>query len=361
MKTGVPGVRLTALPWALAVLFALALADGLAQNTASPRGFSTDDERNTMQVFQASAPAVVFISSHKRQYYPFSRRLFDVQSGAGTGLIWDRQGHVVTNYHVIAQADQLQVTLQDGTQREAQLVGAAPDYDLAVLRIPTTGLLLHVLPLGDSARLRVGRKVLAIGNPFGFDTSLSVGVISALDREINTPGGRPIRNAIQTDAAINRGNSGGPLINSNGELIGLNAQIYSPSGASAGIGFAIPVNTIQRVVPLLIRDGRVQRAIIGVTFAPDEWNRRIGVASGVPILRIYPGTPAQRAGLQALTRNDRGQIVIGDVIVAIDGEEIQTTDELLSLLEWRAPGDRIRLSTERNGRRKEHRIVLMGN
>lgn len=361
MRLSIPGAHRAALLCAFAACIALSSPPDSDAQTASHAGFSTDDERNTIEVFQSSAPAVVFISSRKRQYYPYNRRVFEVQSGAGTGLIWDRHGHVVTNYHVIAEADQLQVTLQDGTQLQAQLIGAAPDYDLAVLRIPTDGTLLHVLPLGDSARLRVGRKVLAIGNPFGFDTSLSVGVISALDREINTPGGRPIRNAIQTDAAINRGNSGGPLLNSSGELIGLNAQIYSPSGASAGIGFAIPVNTVKRVVPLLIRDGRVQRAIIGVSFAPDEWNRRIGVPQGVPILRVYPGTPAQRAGLQPLSRNVRGQVILGDVIVALDGEPVVSTDDLLSLLEWRSPGDRIRLSTERNGRRSEYKIRLIGN
>ena len=231
--------------------------------------FSTDDEANTTEVFQLASPAVVFVTSTELRRQRFTRNVMEIPRGAGSGFIWNADsGLVVTNYHVVAGADRLTITLEDEQAFQAEVVGLAPERDLAVLRMMDPPDNLTELPVGDSSELSVGRKVMAIGNPFGLDTTLTVGVVSALDREIQSPSNRTIRGVIQTDAAINPGNSGGPLLNSLGQLIGVNTAIYSPSGGSAGIGFAIPVNTVIEVVPQLIAFGKIMRPVLGWSWHP---------------------------------------------------------------------------------------------
>ena len=320
--------------------------------------FSTDDEANTTEVFQRASPTVVFVTSSELRRQRFTRNVTEIPRGAGSGFIWDAAaGLVVTNYHVVAGADRLTITLADEDAFQAEVVGLAPERDLAVLRMidPPAGLV--ELPVGDSSELSVGRKVMAIGNPFGLDTTLTVGVVSALDREIQSPSNRTIRGVIQTDAAINPGNSGGPLLNSMGQLVGVNTAIYSPSGGSAGIGFAIPVNTVSEVVPQLIALGKIMRPVLGVELASDRWLRRYRV-EGVPIVRTFRGFPADNAGMVGARRGSRGEIILGDVITEIEGERVANNDEFLSAMEKHRVGDTIDVVTTREGVEKRYRVEL---
>jgi S1-C subfamily serine protease len=319
--------------------------------------FATNDEANSTEIFSAASPAVVYVTSSALRRQAFSLNVMEIPQGAGSGFIWDAQGLVVTNFHVIAGADRLTVTLQDQTEHKAEVVGVAPERDLAVLRLIDPPDNLTTLPLGDSGELSVGRKVLAIGNPFGLDTTLTVGVVSALGREIRSPSGRQIRGVIQTDAAINPGNSGGPLLNSLGQLIGVNTAIYSPSGASAGIGFAIPVNTVKEVVPQLIAYGKIMRPVIGVELASDRWLRRWQV-EGVPVMRVYRDFPADEAGIVGARRNYRGDIVLGDIITHVDDERVQTNDDFLTAMEKHRVGDSIEIRTIREGKERRFDVEL---
>lgn len=320
--------------------------------------FSTDDEANTTEVFQLASPAVVFVTSSELRRQRFTRNVMEIPRGAGSGFIWDADsGLVVTNYHVVAGADRLTITLEDEQAFQAEVVGLAPERDLAVLRIMDPPDNLTELPVGDSSELSVGRKVMAIGNPFGLDTTLTVGVVSALDREIQSPSNRTIRGVIQTDAAINPGNSGGPLLNSLGQLIGVNTAIYSPSGGSAGIGFAIPVNTVIEVVPQLIAFGKIMRPVLGVELASDRWLLRYRV-EGVPIVRTYRGFPAETAGMVGARRGSRGEIILGDVITEIDGARVINNDEFLSEMEKHRVGDTIDIVTTREGEEKRFTVEL---
>ncbi len=319
--------------------------------------FKTEDEANSTEIYRAASPAVVYVTNVALKRSLFNRNVLEVPQGSGSGFVWDKNGLVVTNYHVVARANRLLVELHDNSSWEAQVIGVAPEKDLAVLRIEAPEELLFPLPRGDSSELEIGRKVLAIGNPFGLDTTLTTGVVSALGREIRAPNNRVIRNVIQTDAAINPGNSGGPLLNSLGQLIGVNTAIYSPSGASAGIGFAIPVNTVLDVVPQLISFGRLYRPVIGIELASDRWARRYRI-EGVPVVRVFPGMPAHRAGVRGAWRNSRGEIVLGDVITAINGQAIKSSDDYLSFMEQQKPGDEIVVTTRRDGAEQEFRIVL---
>jgi S1-C subfamily serine protease len=237
------------------------------------------------------------------------------------------------------------------------VIGVAPEKDLAVLRIEAPPEQLTTLPIGDSSELEVGRKVLAIGNPFGLDTTLTTGVVSAVGREIQSTNNRKIRNVIQTDAAINPGNSGGPLLNSLGQLVGVNTAIYSPSGASAGIGFAIPVNTVKEVVPQLISYGRLYRPVIGLELASDRWTRHYRI-KGIPVVRVFPGMPASDAGMSGAWRNRRGEIVLGDIIVGIDDKDINSNDDYLSYMEGKQPGDQVVVKTTLNGKEKQYLLKL---
>jgi S1-C subfamily serine protease len=320
--------------------------------------FATEDEANSTEVFRKASPAVVYVTNTALRRSFFTLNVEEIPRGSGTGFIWDESGLIVTNFHVIAGAHKLTITLQDRSEYDAEVIGVAPEKDLAVLRLLEPPEHLATLPMGDSSELTVGRKVLAIGNPFGLDTTLTTGVVSALGREIQAPGERKIRGVIQTDAAINPGNSGGPLLNSKGELVGVNTAIYSPTGASAGIGFAIPVNTVKDVVPQLISYGRVLRPMIGVELASDSWVRRYRI-EGLPVARVYPGLPAAEAGMSGAYRGSRGQVILGDIITHIEDRPIRSNDDFYSAIEAFEPGDKVTVRTRRAGETLEYTLELI--
>jgi S1-C subfamily serine protease len=349
-----------ALPVVLTALVALLLATldvSAAPRPVAPRGPLMADELNNIAVFKAASPSVVNITALGLERDFFSRNVQQVPQGTGTGFVWDAQGHIVTNFHVIQEASGARVTLSDQTSYKAELVGAFPDRDIAVLRIAAPTGKLKALPVGSSRDLQVGQQVYAIGNPFGLDQTLTTGIVSALNREIESVTRRLIRGAIQTDAAINPGNSGGPLLDSAGRLVGVNTAIFSPSGASAGIGFAIPVDEVNRIVPRLIRDGRMVRPAIGVSSGGPEINRALGLPKGVALVRIQRGGPAAKAGLKAFSRGDSG-IVQGDVITAINDEPIETADDMLNALEKLNPGDTATLTLWRAGATRKVSVTL---
>ena len=321
--------------------------------------FSTDDEANNIEVFKRTSPSVVNITNARRVRSFYSLNPQDVPQGSGTGFVWDDEGHIVTNFHVVQQADRVLVTLQDGMTYDAIPVGVAPNHDLAVLKIDVEEIDLVPIVPGDSSLLEVGRKVVAIGNPFGLDTTMTVGVVSALGREIDSVTRRKIRDVIQTDAAINPGNSGGPLINSLGQLVGVNTAIYSPSGGSSGIGFAIPANTVKRIIPELIQYGRVQTPILGINLLPQpDYYRQLWNLEGVIVLDTVAGGDPERLGMRGLSRADRGRIRIGDVIVGIEGQEIHNENDLAASLENRRAGETVTVKTRRDNRTLEYEIEL---
>jgi S1-C subfamily serine protease len=322
------------------------------------RGDLAADEQATIELFRRASPSVVFITSLARQARGFSE-IQEVPQGAGSGFVWDREGHVVTNFHVIQGASAARVAMHDHSEWEAALVGVSPDHDLAVLRIRAPGEDLVPVVVGASRDLQVGQKVFAIGNPFGLDFTLTTGIVSALGRSIASLTGRRIDDVIQTDAAINPGNSGGPLLDSAGRLIGVNTQIASPSGASAGVGFAVPVDTVNRVVPQLIQHGQVMRPQLGIA-AGNEWAlRRVGV-DGVLVMSVAQGSPADRAGVRGTYRAEDGTLVLGDVIQGLDGEAIASLDDLYAVLERHQPGDVVKLRLLREGRPQEVEVKLEG-
>ena len=324
----------------------------------TPRGPLLAEEQSQIDVFRRISPSVVHITTLEVQRDFFSLNVEQVPRGTGTGFVWDDRGHIVTNFHVIQGGSAARVTLADQSTHAAQLVGAFPDRDLAVLRIDVPAAKAPAIPIGSSRDLQVGQKVYAIGNPFGLDQTLTTGIVSALNREIESVNQRTIRGAIQTDAAINPGNSGGPLLDSAGRLIGVNTAIFSPSGGSAGIGFAIPVDEVNRIVPRLIRDGRFVRPAIGVSAGPPALQRALNLPPGVVLLQVVPGGPAARAGLQPFRRGRNGEVVAGDVITAVDGEAVTNLDDMLTLLERRAPGDRVNLTVWREGATRRQAVVL---
>ena len=343
--------------WQTGLLSFVAIVMAWVSTPALATGFTTDDEKNTIEVFHYASPSVVYVTNQAMVRDRYSYDVRAVPQGTGTGVIWSKDGYIITNFHVIENASQITITLWDQSSWPAKVVGIAPSQDLAVLKIDAPKKQLNPLPLGDSNELIVGNKVLAIGNPFGLDTTLTVGVVSALEREIQSRNQRTIRNVIQTDAAINPGNSGGPLINSSGQLIGINTAIYSPSGASVGIGFAIPVNTVKRIVPSLIANGRLQRPSLGIEIGPSHWAQRYGL-KGVPILKGSRGTPAETAGLKGVRRNQWGAAVLGDVIIGLGSEVIENYDDLLSALEQHKPGDRVKLDYVRDGKVRQAVLKL---
>jgi len=295
------------------------------------RGDLAEDEKSTIELFKRASPSVVYITTLSRRQINFFE-MTDVPQGTGSGFLWDRQGHVVTNFHVLQGSDSSVVTLSDQTNWKAVVVGAEPDKDLAVLRISAPAEKLTPIVVGTSKGLQVGQKVFAIGNPFGLDESLTTGIVSALGRTIEAVTGRKIQDVIQTDAAINPGNSGGPLLDSAGRLIGVNCQIASPSGASAGIGFAVPVDTVNAVVPELIAHGRIVRPRLGINPASESVARQLGV-TGVLVMGVAEGSGAAKAGLRGTARDRDGSIILGDIIVGIAGKEVANYDDLASALE----------------------------
>ena len=331
-----------------------------APRAVSPRGPLAADEQAHVDIFKRNSPSVVHITSLGAQRDLFSMNVQQVPRGTGTGFVWDAAGHIVTNFHVIQGANGARVTLADQSSFDAQLVGAFPDRDLAVLRIEAPKEKLPPIALGSSRDLQVGQKVFAIGNPFGLDQTLTTGIVSALNREIESFNNRTIRGVVQTDAAINPGNSGGPLLDSAGRLIGVNTQIASPSGASAGIGFAIPADEVNRVVPRLIRDGRITRPALGIVAGNDNMQRALRLPEGVALVQINPNGPAARAGLQAFARARDGSITAGDVITAINDEPVASLDDMLTALEKRQPGESVTLTVWRSGKSRKQTAVLAG-
>jgi len=343
-----------ALGFGLAVTVAWLANEGLAQPASgaqqpAPRTEPlSSDEESTIRLFEEVSPSSAFITSLELRRERFSLNLYQIPRGAGSGFVWDDAGHIVTNFHVIRGSDAARVTLADRSTWDAQIIGAAPDKDLAVLHIDAPRDVLRPIALGTSKNLRVGQKVFAIGNPFGLDQTLTTGIISALGREIESLSRIPIRDVIQTDAAINPGNSGGPLLDSSGRLIGVNTAIYSPSGAYAGIGFAIPVDTVNWVVPQLIANGRIERPTLGVELVSARTVSNLDV-EGALVMRVFPGSGADLAGLRGTYRDRYGRVQLGDVIVKIEGKPIESTDDLLLALDRRKVGEFVQVDIVRDG------------
>jgi S1-C subfamily serine protease len=330
--------------------------DGVATpREVTQRASLTPEELGITALFEEISPSVVYVTSLATRRDFFRLNVFEIPRGTGSGFVWDEEGHVVTNFHVIQGGERFEVTLADRSSWPATPVGGAPEKDLAVLRIDAPADILRPIEIGTSNDLRVGQTVLAIGNPFGFDQTLTTGIISALGREIESLSRVPISDVIQTDAAINPGNSGGPLLDSAGRLIGVNTAIVSPSGGYAGIGFAIPVDTVNWVVPDLIAYGSIRRPTIGIELAPANVNRQL---QGVLVLNVVEGSGADAAGLQPTRRDRRGRVVLGDIIVAIDGEQVRSSEELRLRLEQRRPGDAVTVTVDREGKKRDLSILL---
>ncbi len=335
--------------------------DGRADAEQRPvvaRGDLAADETATIELFERTAPSVVHITNIAVRRDFFGLNVFEVPQGTGTGFVWDDRGYVVTNFHVVQGGSSFRVRLSDQSEWDAQLVGAEPDKDLAVLKVGVPSERLPAIVVGTSGDLKVGQKVFAIGNPFGLDHTLTTGVISALGREIRAVTGRPIQDVIQTDAAINPGNSGGPLLDSAGRLVGVNTAIFSAGGAGTyiGIGFAVPADTVNRIVPQLISRGRATRAGLGVSLAADAVARRLGL-EGALILEVGEGSAAERAGLRSTVRRRDGY-VLGDVITAIDDHPMRSADDLAILMDKRKVGDTVRVRVLRDDRELEVSLQL---
>jgi S1-C subfamily serine protease len=323
----------------------------------TPRGDLDAEEKATIALFRQSSPSVVHITTLTIRQDLFTLNLLQIPEGTGSGLIWDEFGNVVTNFHVIQNADVAQVTLADHSNWKARRVGIAPDKDLAVLKIDAPRGQLRPIPLGISKDLQVGQKVFAIGNPFGLDQTLTRGINIALGREIESVTRCPIQGVIQTNAAINPGNSGGPLLDSAGRMIGVNTAIYSPSEASSGIGFAIPVDTVNRVVPELIRFGRVTRPGLGVQLVEDRIAQELG-AAGPIVYDVAPESAAARAGIRPTRRDSTGRVRLGDVLIAVEGKKLTSANDLFLVLEQYKVGDTVTVGLLRNGKQEQVRVTL---
>jgi S1-C subfamily serine protease len=338
---------------------------GAAFSETPPAGISdpstSTDEQNNIEVYRSLSPGVVFIhsTSYARDFFGY----VEPQEGSGSGSILDQQGNILTNYHVIAGAQKLSVSMGGKKDYAATIVGGDPDTDLAVIRLtekPEGS--LTVIPMGDSDKLAVGQKVLAIGNPFGLDRTLTTGVISGLQRPIRARNNRLIEGAIQTDASINPGNSGGPLLDSHGRMIGINSQILSPSGSSAGVGFAVPVSIAKRVVPQLLQNGQVRRPKLGISTRDVETIRNqvdLPVSDGVLIIQVGRGTGAAAAGLRGMQQLETGDIELGDIIVAIDNDKVANSDDLFRVLDKHQIGQTVQVHIWRSGRRMSVPVRLM--
>lgn len=318
----------------------------------SPRGELAAFESAASEVFETAAPSVVYIFTERRGITPFGREA--LQQGTGSGFVWDKAGHVITNQHVVADASRVFVRFDSGEAAPARLVGGSRDHDVAVLRVDAPPLALHPISVGNSNTLVIGQSVFAIGNPFGLSRTLTSGIVSALNRRLPTESDREITGMIQTDAAINPGNSGGPLIDSAGRLVGVNTAIISGSGSYSGIGFAVPVDTVNRIVPQIIRQGRPTQPGIGIEAASEALTARLGI-DGVMIVAARPGGPADKAGIEGIDRQARE---LGDVIVSAGGKDVRTVTDLIEVFEEIGVGNTVTLMVERDGERRQVDVTL---
>lgn len=315
-------------------------------------------EKKIINIYQKNVPSVVNVSNIKVANNFFYGRV-EVPQGAGTGIVWDNQGHILTNYHVVEGGNQFVITFHnDKKTYKSKVVGVAPSKDIAVLKINNFPKNLKPISIGSSNKLLVGQIALALGNPFGLNHSLSKGIISALERKIDGIGGVKIHNMIQTDTAINQGNSGGPLLDSNGKLIGMNTMIYSPSGSNAGLGFAVPVDTIKSIVPQLIKHGKVIRPGLGIGILEDHIREKFVGNKGAVISFINENSSADKAGLRGMSRDRFGRIYIGDIILKIDGKEVNSKDDVFHILEQYKIGDTITIDFLRESKKKSLKVKL---
>lgn len=320
-----------------------AAKSGESPRPVVPRGDLDSGEQRTIALFESAAPSVVYITTVAVERNFFTMNVLEVPQGAGSGFIWDSRGYIVTNFHVIKDAQSARVTLSSQQTYPAQLVGIEPDKDLAVLKISAPNVKLQPIQVGSSKDLRVGQRVFAIGNPFGFDHTLTTGIIGGLGREINSAvTDRPIQGVIQTDAAINPGNSGGPLLDSAGRLIGINTAIVSTSGSYAGLGFAVPVDTVNRIVPQLIKFGRVKKSALGIRLLETHGMHSRGI-HGVVVAEVIAGSPADKAGIAPLSRLPDGSIQLGDIITGADGSPVADGNDLFRILDEKNPGEKLTL------------------
>ncbi len=331
-----------------------------APRPVAPRGALPAQEQATIDLFEKARLSVVFITTQARVVDLWTRNMFDIPRGSGSGFVWDDRGHIVTNNHVVQGSSGARVRLSDGRDVGASLVGVSPAHDLAVIKVDVSKPPPPLL-VGSSHDLRVGQAALAIGNPFGLDWTLTTGIVSALDRTLPGEDGRTLNeHLIQTHAAINPGKSGGPLLDSAGRLIGVNTAIFSPSGASAGVGFAVPVDTVNRVVPQVIAAGKYVRPALGIQ-VDERLNQQLTgqlEVKGVAVLRVTPGSGAAAAGLRGVTTRSDGTIVPGDIILAVDGTEVDSVARLLGRLDEHRVGDVVRLTVLRDGQRTDVNVTL---
>jgi S1-C subfamily serine protease len=320
----------------------------------------TEEEKQNISIFENVKDSVVFISIHQQVIDYWNRSTIEIPQGAGSGFVWNKDGYIVTNYHVIMHANKAVVTLKNGSKYNATLVGAAPDYDIAVLKIAPVKYLLKPVDLGTSKNLIVGQTVYALGNPFGLDWTMTKGIISALDRSMYANNGATIRQMIQTDASINPGNSGGPLINSQGEVIGVNNMIISPSGTNAGIGFSIPVDTVKRVVNAIIKKGSYIRPTIGIRVSSkmNALYREASGKNGVVVVDVLPNTSAAKHELRSAYSDHNGMISFGDVIISLDDKPVESIEDLFSLIDEHQSGETVTLEILRENQTEKIEIEL---
>jgi S1-C subfamily serine protease len=357
------------LPWLVFAVPLLPLAVGCGRGPSGlepeepmrpvvARGSLAEDEQTTVDIFRKVSPSVVHVTTLvTSETGPLGLDIEQIPAETGSGYIWDRQGHVVTNYHVLKGGDAVQVVLADHSTWDAKIVGVYPDEDIAVLFIAAPKEKLHPVMVGSSQGLQVGQNAYAIGNPFGLDHTMTKGILSALGREASSSTGHPMKGLIQTDAAINPGNSGGPLLDSAGRLIGMNYAILSPSGAFAGVGFALPVDEINRLATQLIEHGKIIRPRMGLQIAPSQWSEELGV-QGVLVLHVTSGGPADKAGILPTRRTAGGRIVLGDVIVAIDNQPVKSSDDFFKIEDSHKIGDVVTVTVLRDGQKKDLKVTL---
>ncbi|MCT4643223.1 MAG: trypsin-like peptidase domain-containing protein [Bacteriovoracaceae bacterium] len=339
------------------ILLTILIMSSVYANTRSHSNL-TDEEKRTIHIYHNTVPSVVNVSNIKVADSFFYGKV-EVPQGAGTGFVWNKDGYIVTNFHVVQGGNSFIVTFHnDKKQYKAKLIGTAPRKDIAVLKLTDKPKTLKAITVGKSSNLLVGQMSVAIGNPFGLDHSISKGIISALGRKIDGIGGVKIHNMIQTDAAINQGNSGGPLLNSSGELIGMNTMIFSTSGSSAGLGFAVPVDTISRIAPQLIEFGKVIRPALGIGILEEHKKRRFSIQEGAPITYIIPDGAADNAGLKGMMKDEFGRIYIGDIILKVNSQAVSTLDDIYHALEKYKIGDVVTITYKRKSKIKTVKVEL---